>query len=58
MAANTQPEGRQAGAEIEVTPEMIEAGIAAYRRERPGEASDFNEDGVVSSVYLSMAKAR
>lgn len=46
---------REAG--IEVTDEMVDAGVAAYTRTRPSEASDFNERAIVQAVYLAMSKA-
>ncbi len=51
------PESLKGTGDVEIIPEMIEAGLEAYRREKPGEASDFNEVGVVSEVYRSMARA-
>ena len=45
-------------AETEVTPEMIEAGLEAYRSTRPGESSDYNEGNVVRSVFRAMILAR
>jgi hypothetical protein len=49
---NIAPTGTK---EIEPTPEQMAAGLAAYERERPGEASAWNEVGVVREVYLAMA---
>ncbi len=43
--------------EIEITPEMIEAGVEAYTRTRPSEASDFNQRAIVQAVYLAMSEA-
>lgn len=48
--------GRQIGAEI--TPQMIEAGVAAYAHARPSEASDFNERCIVLTVYCAMSKVQ
>lgn len=47
---------RQAG--VEITDEMIEAGVAAYANARPCEASDFNERGVAEAIYDAMSRAR
>ena len=49
------PEDRQAGAEIEVTPEMIEAGVEAYVFFDP--RVEEKEDLVVD-VYVAMDAAR
>lgn len=38
----------------EVTPEMVEAGVRAYREYRPSETSEAYEEDVVKNVYLRM----
>lgn len=46
-------EKRQAGAEIEVTPEMIEAGLSVYEMMKETHAASM----VVESVYIAMSRA-
>ena len=50
---------RQAGAsdEIEITPEMIEAGLGVYVDRLPPDASRYlDEDETVRLIYLAMAR--
>ena len=55
VMANTQPEARQAGVEIEVTPEMIEAGM----RELVNFDQDHDSGYVfVRRVFISMDMVR
>jgi len=42
--------------DIEITPEMMEAGLIAYIEERPGETSGFNEKGVVEAIFKAMLR--
>lgn len=47
----------QAGA-VEITLEMIEAGVEAYIELRPGEASDFMEREIVTEIYRRMVQVQ
>lgn len=42
---------------VDVSPEMIKAGVSAYEATRPGEASGFNDVEVVTEVYRTMRRA-
>jgi hypothetical protein len=55
-SAHTTSARGNAGAP-EITPTMIEAGVAAYAATRPGEASDFGERRIVAAIFEAMAKA-
>ena len=45
--------------EVEITPEMIEAGVAAYAKWKPDDfAWTENEPALVRAVFLAMVAAR
>lgn len=52
----TLPENRQAGAEIEITDEMLKAGVLEDRRH--GWADIGDEDDRIRSIFAAMWSAR
>lgn len=56
VAAMPQLEKRQAGAEIEVTPEMIDAGVKEWCEYEDGICVDWRVENLVARIFREVAR--